>query len=104
MVDPKPLVNKGKPVTDPDGKPVGIHADQLEVSPDGHYFYYQPCSGPMARVETRNLDDPALSDAAPRPHVQPFADPGSTGGTAIDAVGNVYASEIDHSRILKSRH
>lgn len=97
----RPLVAEGKPLTDPNGKPVVIHADQLEVSPDGRWFYYQPCSGPMARIETRYLDDPALEDAALRGHVEPFADTGSTGGTAIDASGTIYASDTDRSRILK---
>ena len=45
----------------PDGKPVKIHADQLEVSPDGKFFFYQPASGPLSRISTRYLDDPKLS-------------------------------------------
>jgi len=36
------------------GEAVFIHNDQLEVSPDARWLYFQPCCGPMARVETRS--------------------------------------------------
>ncbi len=95
------LMAEGKPVVDPQGKPVVINADQLEVSPDGKTFYYQPCSGPMYRIETRWLDDPNATDDERRRHVAFFADTPSTGGTAIDAAGNIYSSDTDHLRVLK---
>ena len=95
------LMAEDKPVVDPRGKPVVINADQLEVSPDGQTFYYQPCSGPMYRIETRWLDDPNATDDERRRHVAVFADTPSTGGTAIDAAGNIYSSDTEHLRILK---
>ncbi len=95
------LMAEGRPVVDPQGKPVVIHADQLEVSPDGKTLYYQACSGPMYRIETRYLDDPAATDEERRQHVAFFADTPSTGGTAIDAAGTIYSSDTEHSRILK---
>ena len=85
----------------PNGRPVKIHADQLEVSPDGKFFYYQPASGPMSRISTRYLDDPKLPTTQLAKHVTTFAKTPSTGGTAIDAQGNIYASDVDHQRILK---
>ena len=85
----------------PNGKPLKIHADQLEVSPDGKFFYYQPASGPMSRIATRYLDDPKLPSTQLAKHVTTFAKTPSTGGTAIDAMGNIYASDVDHQRILK---
>lgn len=95
------LMADGKPLVDPQGKPVVIHADQLEVSPDGKTLYFQPCSGPMYRIETRFLDDPDTADAERRQHVAFFADTPSTGGTAIDAAGTIYSSDTEHLRILK---
>ena len=84
-----------------DGKPVYIHADQLEVSPDGRWLYYQPCWGPLYRIETRWLGDPSLASAELAKHVEKFADTPSTGRTAIDAAGNLYISDTDRQRILK---
>ncbi len=95
-----PLVAEGKPLLDKKGDPVVIHADQLEVSPDGKWFYYQPANGRLARIETRYLDDASLSDAQLAAHVERFADTPSTGGTAIDAEGTIYVSDVDAKRIL----
>ena len=95
------LMAEGKPLVDPKGKPVVINADQLEVSPDGTTFYFQACTGPLYRIATRWLDDPGISDQDRVQHVALFADTPSTGGSAIDAAGNIYSSDTDHSRILK---
>jgi sugar lactone lactonase YvrE len=97
----RPLMAEGRQILDPDGKPVVVHADQLEVSRDGRWLYYQPCSGPMSRIETRFLGDPSLGGAALAGHVERFANTPSTGGTAIDAEGTIYVSDTDRSRILK---
>ncbi len=96
----RPLVAEGKPLRNESDKPVNIHADQLEVSPDGAWFYYQPCSGGMSRIATKYLDDPKLSEAELASHVQSFADTPSTGGTAIGADGTIYLSDVDRKRII----
>lgn len=97
----RPLMAEGRQLLDAKGRPIVVHADQLEVSGDGRWLYYQPCSGPMSRIETRFLDDPSLDEEALSAHVQQFADTPSTGGTAIDAAGTIYLSDTDRSRILK---
>lgn len=101
MIAQTPLVAEGKPLRDSNGDPVNIHADQLEVSPDGRWLYYQPSNGRLSRIETRYLDDTNMSDAELARHVERFADTPSTGGTAIDANGTIYLSDTDKSRILK---
>ena len=80
-----PLVAEGKVLRDPKGKPVNIHADQLEVSPDGEWLYYQASSGSLWRIGTKFLDDPLLTNVQLNSHAKPFADTPSTGGTAIAA-------------------
>jgi len=97
----RPLMAEGRQLMDTQGHPVVVHADQLEVSNDGRWLFYQPCSGPMYRIETRFLDDPSLDSETLSSHVAPFADTPSTGGTAIDAAGTLYVSDTDRSRILK---
>ena len=69
----------------PRGKQVRIHADQLEVSPDGRHLYFQPASGPLYRV-----DAPAGRSVRRGRAVPPCRDwvhTPSTGGTAIHAEG-----------------
>lgn len=95
-----PLRAEEKPLRSAQGDPVNIHADQLELSPDGQWFYFQPSNGRLSRIATRFLDDATLSDAELGRHVERFADTPSTGGTAIDADGTIYLSDTDHSRIL----
>jgi sugar lactone lactonase YvrE len=97
----RPLTGQGRVLRDDKGKLLAIHADQLEVSPDGKTFYYQPCTGPLYSIETRWLDDETASDAERAKHVKLFAPTVATGGTAIDADGNIYASDTDALRILK---
>ena len=97
----RPLTGQGRVLRDDKGKLLFIHADQLEVSPDGKIFYYQACPGPLYSIETRWLDDVGLNDAERAKHVKLFASTVATGGTAIDADGNIYASDTDGLRILK---
>jgi sugar lactone lactonase YvrE len=94
-----PLRAEGTPMTDPDGHPITIHADQLEISPDGQWLYYQPASGGMSRVPVEDLDDD-VPDAVIAAHVERFADTPPTGGTAMDADGTIYLSDVDTKRIL----
>ena len=94
-------VRRGQEAREADGDPVAIHADQLEVSPDGKLLYYCPCSGPTSRIETRYLDDPSLTDAQLAEHVQPFYDNATIGGTAIDDQGRVYFDDADHQQIVR---
>ncbi|KAK5163476.1 uncharacterized protein LTR77_010658 [Saxophila tyrrhenica] len=87
-------------------KPAFIYADQLEVSPDTKYLYYQPANGGMFRVETKLLDQATYnsslnSNSILGPYVEPYANTPSTGGTAIDAQGNIYVSDTDSQRIIK---
>jgi sugar lactone lactonase YvrE len=95
-----PLMAEGKPLRTETGSPVTIHADQLEVSPDGAWLYYQPCCGGLSRIATRYLDDPDLSQADLASHVEHFANTPSTGGTAIDERGTIYLSDTDAKRII----
>ncbi|MCJ2015196.1 major royal jelly family protein [Methylobacterium sp. J-076] len=97
----RPLTGQGRVLRDDKGKLLAIHADQLEVSPDGKTFFYQPCTGPLYSIETRWLDDEKAGDAEREKHVKLFAPTVATGGTAIDAAGNIYASDTDALRILK---
>lgn len=101
MIAQRPLTAEGRHLFDDTGRPIYIHADQLEVSPDGKILYYQPCSGPLYRIETRYIDDKLMTDAERSKYVAIHAQTGSTGGTAIDANGTIYASDTDALSILK---
>jgi sugar lactone lactonase YvrE len=99
--DERPMFAEGRALRTSDGKLVKVHADQLEVTPNGKYLYFQPASGPLYRIETRWLDDPAASNAEISRHVELWYDTPPTGGTAIDADGNLYVTDVNKLRILK---
>lgn len=101
MIAQRPLTGQGRVLRDDKGKPLAIHADQLEVSPDGKTFYYQACTGPLYSIETRWLDDEGASDEERAKHVKLFAPTVATGGTAIAADGTIYSSDTDALRVLK---
>ncbi|ALM85656.1 L-dopachrome tautomerase-related protein [Bordetella sp. N] len=97
-----PLQAEGRTLKDAKGQPLYIHADQLEVSPDGQWLYYQPASGPMARIATRWLNDASVTPKQLESHVElKWANTPTTGGTAIDAQGNIYVNDTDKKRILR---
>ena len=100
MTDHRPMKADGKILRDEKGRELRLHADQLEVSADGH-LYYQPASGPMSRIAIRWLDDATLDPATLTTYVEPWIDTPTSGGTAIDAQGNIYLSDPNLRRILK---
>lgn len=108
VLDQAPSTSESRPIRAAhqgvfDGKGVEhtVQVDQLEVSPDGRYLYYQPLSGPMSRIATRWLDDPSLPAAKLASHVEPWLDTFSTGGTAMDSAGDIYSSDANNERIVK---
>lgn len=100
-IDHQPIYADGKKLILRDGREKRVGLDQLEVSPDGKWLYYQAIPGPLARIETRYLNDSAITAAEVAKHAKKVRDTWSTGGTAIDADGNIYASDINTRSIKR---
>ncbi|WP_329103508.1 major royal jelly family protein [Micromonospora sp. NBC_01699] len=98
--DQRPLYADHRKARGAEGDEVLVHADQLEVSPDGRQLYYQPASGPMSRIGTRWLDDPSVTPGELADQVEDWLDTPTTGGTAIDANGVIYLSDTNQRRLL----
>ncbi|WNG31221.1 hypothetical protein F0U62_49875 [Cystobacter fuscus] len=97
----RPIVLEGKVLNGPDGAPLRVHADPLELSADGRWLYFASLHGPWSRIETRWLDDASLSPEAVLSHVEPWTDLPPTGGTTLDAHGNLYFSDLAEDAIKK---
>jgi sugar lactone lactonase YvrE len=93
-------VASGKVLHTADGNEVRIHADQMEVSPDGRHLYYQALTGFMYRIETRYLEDTHLKPEFLAQKVEFWTHTPTTGGTAIDSSGVIYLSDVEKRRIL----
>ncbi|BCQ56813.1 major royal jelly family protein [Burkholderia gladioli] len=95
------IVVAGRVLRGPDGRPLRVNADPLELSPDGKTFYFGPLSGPMSRIETRYLDDDHLSDAELARHVRRWFALPPVGGTAMDAAGNLYYTPLADNTLMR---
>jgi Major royal jelly protein len=92
--DDRPIVVDGVILNGPDGRPLRVHADPMEVSPDGEWFYFGALEGPWYRIATRWLDDFSSPAEVLAAQVEPWADLPPVGGTAMDANGDLYFTEL----------
>ncbi|ADO71240.1 L-dopachrome tautomerase-related protein [Stigmatella aurantiaca] len=99
--DDRPITLGGKTVLAPEGQPLKVHSDPLEVSPDGRWLYFAPLAGPLWRIETRWLDDPRVDPATLASHVERWFDLPAVGGTAMDRKGNLYFTDLATSSLRK---
>ncbi|KAH6867603.1 hypothetical protein B0T10DRAFT_467772 [Thelonectria olida] len=83
---------------------LSVGLDQIEVSPNGIYLYYQPCNGGLYRIKTAYLDasltNSTLVDSM-GDYAEPFSLTPSTGGSTIDGDGNIYLSDTNLLAIWK---
>jgi len=77
-----------------------VNVDQLEVSPDGAWLYFQAIGGPLARVRTSLLEDPAVSHDVLRDSVEKLNDTWTAAGTAIDDAGTIYMSQVNTRSVM----
>ena len=96
----RPITVDGEVLKGPDNKPAMIHADQLEVSPDGRTLYVQPLCGPMSRIDTALLDDPQVPAKTLSAAIGFWYDTPALGGTAIARDGTLYLNDVETDSIL----
>jgi hypothetical protein len=101
--DGRPIILSGEIVTAPDAKPLKVHSDPLEVSPDGKWLMFGPLEGPWSRVPTSLLDDPTVPAGDLSAAVQPWADIPPVGGTAIASDGSLYFADLAEDSIKVQR-
>jgi hypothetical protein len=88
------IILSGHVLQTQDGRPVRVHADPLEVSPDGAWFYYGSLHGPWSKLQTRYLDDASLGGAELGALVEPWADLPPVGGAVMDHKGDLYFTDL----------
>jgi hypothetical protein len=85
----------------PRGGMIELGASLIELAPDGDILYVAPPCGPMVQIGTRFLDNSGMPPGVLTSELEPFAATPSSFGTAMDADGFMYVSDVDRSRILK---
>lgn len=103
VMDPvkRPVVIDGKPIRNAAGKPFGTNANQLEVSPDGRWFYIQPLNGGMARIEASLLTDENTPANTLTEALKFWAETPPLSGTAIDTDGTLYLNSVNDRSIRR---
>lgn len=92
---------RGRILEDENGKRPSVHRDVIEVSPDGKWLYYATPTGPLYRIPTASLHDTRLSDDAQEKLIEKVTAIPSVGGSAIDAAGNIYLSNVEKRSVDK---
>jgi sugar lactone lactonase YvrE len=77
-----------------------VNIDQLEVSPDGAWLYFEPIGGPLARVKTSLIEDASVSRDVLYNSVEKLNDTWTAAGTAIDATGTIYMSQVNTRSVM----
>lgn len=89
----------GRLYEDEKGNRPEVHADMLEVTPDGQWLLVSTPSSPMYKLPTKLLNDPAITDEELAKHIEVAFDKGTINGTAIDSLGNVYLGLVESRSI-----
>jgi sugar lactone lactonase YvrE len=97
----RPVAMDGEIVRMPDGSPLRVNSDPLEVSPDGRYLYFGSLHGPWSRIETLLLDDPGISASELASKVEAWADLPPVGGTAMAPDGTLYFTDLANEALKK---
>jgi sugar lactone lactonase YvrE len=81
-----------------------IGIDSIALDKQGRWLYYAPVSDDrIYRIETRDLNDEALSPAALGSKVEIWGRKTLSDGITMDVEDNVYLSDMEHSAIVKLR-
>ncbi|WP_197061499.1 L-dopachrome tautomerase-related protein [Pantoea sp. 9140] len=99
---PDNLVQKGfrsRVLQNARGKMPDVHSDVIEVTADGNWLYYSTPTGPLYRIRTEYLFDNSYTDSMLENKLEKVADIPSIGGSAIDADGNIYLSNVEKRSI-----
>lgn len=97
------ILLSGKVVRAPNGQALRVNSDPLEISHDGKWLYFAALEGPWYKIETRWLNDPALSPEATAMKVEFWRDLPPVGGTALDKQGNFYFSDLATDTVKRIR-
>ncbi|MDW9670253.1 hypothetical protein GOB27_27245 [Sinorhizobium meliloti] len=95
------IVLDGQVVKAPDGSPLKVNSDPLDLSPDGQWLYFGPLSGPWSRIETRWLNDATITPEEVATKVEAWADLPPVGGTVMDKNGDLYFTDLAENALKR---
>ena len=86
------------------GNPAKIGINPITIDPTNTWVYFAPMTGSaMYRIQTRDLLDESLDDAALEARVERYGDKPISDGSTVDAAGNVYITAMTDNAIGVTR-
>jgi sugar lactone lactonase YvrE len=99
LVEGRPLLSRPTPGP---GRPVGVGADGIALSPDGRWLYYCPLgSRALYAVSTAALTDPRRTDAQVASTIRNLGEKGMSDGLETDRAGRVYGGDLEHNSLVR---
>lgn len=98
-VDSPLLATNGRLYEDENGKRPQVHADMLEITPNGEWLLFSTPSSPMWKIPRKLLDDASISDDELERHIVKAFDKGTINGTCLDSLGNIYLGLVESRSI-----
>ncbi|GBR69713.1 NHL repeat-containing protein [Gluconobacter kanchanaburiensis] len=97
-----PLLRNGQPSIGPDGHPIaGGNVRFLMLDKRGQWLFYQPACGPMYRIDTALLTDPAFTPVEQLDGITEWRTTPSLGGATLTSTDTFYLSDIEGGSLLK---
>lgn len=78
-----------------------LNVNQLAISPDGRWLYYQTASGPLYRIDTYLLNDASLTPVELSEGMTLWYKTRSAGGIACGPDGSLYITDIATNSIYR---
>lgn len=101
FLDHNAALTAQRPINGPDGmlhaangNLQAIDASLITISPDGRWIYFQPYCGPLYRLETQILTDPATTVTALDESPTLWYKTGSMGGLTAGSDGTLYWTDV----------
>lgn len=95
-------VIEGKEFRNLKGEVPQLHANDVELSVDGTWLYFQPTYGPnLLRIRTEDLRNTSLSEQSLGARVEVVTRSRTLGGMTIDSNGTFYLSDIEGQAIMQ---
>ncbi|ACI50104.1 conserved hypothetical protein [Gluconacetobacter diazotrophicus PA1 5] len=91
----------GRTLLDTDGRAAIVHANRIEISPDGEWLYYQTLCGPLYRFGTELLTDTSLTDVELDDSATLWYKTPPLGGMTVGRDGTLYFDDVSTGSIFR---
>lgn len=97
----QPITVDGRVMTTPTGHTAIVNISQMEISPDGQWLYFEPLCGPVYKLDTDLLVDPAVTPIELEEGPTLWYKTPALGGITLAPDGTLYFNDVSTSSIFR---